>query len=162
MSLPTKISKFLAEHPTGVCALDLDNTVWDYDYNVSKNAREVVKACKKKDHRIAVVTYNSEMTHGKCCTDEALVDLGLCNKNKCVVPKSRWANRLNHNDMVVNGRELKINGGIRENRDMKSIIMKEKMRLDPSNTLFIDDDYTNITEAKKAGFHTHRVIDGPL
>ena len=156
MSLPDKLNNFIEDHPDGWCALDFDDTVWDINYKVSENAKELVRQCQPN---IAVVTFNSYMTPDKCCSDKSLRELGLCQRGKCIVSDKRWAHRNEDGGhaMVLNGENV----GDSRSRGIKTKIMG-KMKLKPKNTIFIDDRKSNIDPAADAGYHVHWVKNTPL
>ena len=130
--------------------VDFDSTLTTAHGNLAPCARDVVTNAR----RLAVNTFNSEITPRACCTDKQLLSLGFCPHGKCRVPPELWADRRGSQDIVLDGRKI----GTWHDRDIKGALM-QRMRLDKDTTLFLDDNTDNVRADRRYGY-TATKVDG--
>ena len=127
--------------------VDYDNTLTTSHDNIAVCAPDVVQNAQ----RLAVNTFNADVTYGACCTDPKLLAMGFCPNGKCRVRPEHWAHRRN-NDIVLKGKKV----GTWDEYGVKTRVM-ERMKLSPSKTMFLDDLESNVGPAHEAGYNVGKV-----
>lgn len=156
-SIQKKLDRFIEEHGDATtCIFDWDETLYNNKtHRTSNAAKKMIADCP----HVGILTYNTGVHHEKCCTDQDLIDLGLCVDGSCIVDKHMWARRKSKSSrMLLAGRDV----GSMDEYGKKKDIMVNEMGLDPKNTIFFDDLKDNVDPAREAGITAVHVLNGNI